>query len=79
VDKVKFYKTPPAILQKQLEVYDQVIEKKSKELPLIAEIAASQKKFAERAVKWEQDVVVSRTMAYNHYFGKAAPAAGKKT
>jgi TRAP-type mannitol/chloroaromatic compound transport system substrate-binding protein len=79
VDKVKFYKTPPAILQKQLEVYDQVIEKKSKELPLIGEIAASQKKFAERAVKWEQDVVVSRTMAYNHYFGKAAPAAGKKT
>ncbi len=79
VDKVKFYKTPPAILQKQLEVYDQVIEKKSKELPLIGEIAASQKKFAERAVKWEQDVVVSRTMAYNHYFGKAAaPAAGKK-
>jgi hypothetical protein len=32
-----------------------------------------------RAVKWEQDVVVSRAMAYNHYFGKAAaPAAGKK-
>src|SRR5258705_1484948 len=46
VDKVKFYKTPPAILQKQLEVYDQVIEKKSKELPLIGEIAASHKKFA---------------------------------
>jgi TRAP-type mannitol/chloroaromatic compound transport system substrate-binding protein len=79
VDKVKFYKTPPAILQKQIEVYDQVIEKKSKELPIIGEIVASQKKFAERAVKWEQDVVVSRTMAYNHYFGKAAaPAAGKK-
>jgi TRAP-type mannitol/chloroaromatic compound transport system substrate-binding protein len=79
VDKVKFYKTPPAILQKTMEVYDQVIEKKSKELPIIGEIVASQKKFAERAVKWEQDVVVSRAMAYNHYFGKAAaPAAGKK-
>jgi TRAP-type mannitol/chloroaromatic compound transport system substrate-binding protein len=79
VDKVKFYKTPPSILQKQIEVYDQVVEKKSKELPIIGEIVASQKKFAERAVKWEQDVVVSRTMAYNHYFGKAAaPAAGKK-
>jgi TRAP-type mannitol/chloroaromatic compound transport system substrate-binding protein len=77
VDKVKFYKTPPAILQKQIEVYDEVIEKKSKELPIIAEIVASQKKFAERAVKWEQDVVVSRTMAYNHYFGPKA-AAGKK-
>ena len=34
--------------------------------------------FAERAVKWEQDVVVSRTMAYNHYFGKGAAAAPAK-
>ena len=59
-----------------LELYDEVIEKKSKDNPMITEIVASQKKFAERAVKWEQDVVVSRTMAYNHYFGpKAAPAA----
>src|SRR6058998_2408942 len=32
-DKVKFYRTPASILQKQIEVYDQVIEKKSKELP----------------------------------------------
>jgi TRAP-type mannitol/chloroaromatic compound transport system substrate-binding protein len=83
VDKVKFYKTPPSILQKQLEVYDQVIAKKSADNPLFAEIVASQKKFAERTVKWEQDVVVSRTMAYNHYYGKAAapaaaPAPAKK-
>ena len=27
-------------------------------------------------VKWEQDVVVDRKMAYNHYFGK--PAGKKK-
>jgi TRAP-type mannitol/chloroaromatic compound transport system substrate-binding protein len=79
VDKVKFYKTPASILQKQLELYDQVIEKKSKDSPLFTEIVASQKKFAERAVKWEQDVVVSRTMAYNHYFGPKAGAAVKKT
>ena len=81
VDKVKFYKTPPSILQKQLVLYDEVIAKKSEGNPLFAEIVASQKKFAERVLKWEQDTVVSRTMAYNHYFGKpAAPAAaaGKK-
>jgi TRAP-type mannitol/chloroaromatic compound transport system substrate-binding protein len=75
VDKVKFYKTPASILQKQLELYDQVVAKKSEGNAMFTEIVASQKKFAERAVKWEQDVVVSRTMAYNHYFGKAA---GKK-
>ena len=79
VDKVKFYRTPPSILQKQLEIYDQVVAKKSEGNALFTEIVASQKKFAERAVKWEQDVIVSRAMAYNHYFGKgAAPAAAPK-
>src|SRR5471032_2330570 len=76
-DKVKFYKTPVSILRKQLEIYDQVAAKKSEGNPLFTEIIASQKKFAERAVKWEQDVVVNRGMAYEHYFGK--PAAAKKS
>jgi TRAP-type mannitol/chloroaromatic compound transport system substrate-binding protein len=76
-DKVKFYKTPTSILQKQLEIYDQVVAKKSVDNPLFAEIVASQKTFAERAVKWEQDTVVSRNMAYNHYFGKPAAPAKK--
>jgi len=75
VDKVKFYKTPNSVLQKQLELYDQVAAKKAASTPLFQEIMDSQKKFAERAVKWEQDVVVSRRMAYDHYFGKSA---GKK-
>ena len=73
-DKVKFYKTPDAILQKQLEVYDQVVAKKTEGNPLFAEIVASQKAFAERAVQWDMDNNVNRRMAYNHYFGKKAPA-----
>ena len=76
VDKVRFYKTPTSILQKQLEVYDQVVAKKAEGNPLFAEIIASQKKFAERAAKWEQDVVVNRKQAYDHYFGPKA--SGKK-
>jgi TRAP-type mannitol/chloroaromatic compound transport system substrate-binding protein len=69
-DKVKFYKTPDSVLQKQLEVFDQVLAKKSAENPLFKEITESQRKFAERAVKWQQDTQVSSRMAYNHYFGK---------
>ena len=76
VDKVRFFKTPVSVLQKQLEVYDQVIAKKSEGNPLFAEIVESQKKFAERTVKWEQDVIVSRRLAYDHYF--APKAAAKK-
>jgi TRAP-type mannitol/chloroaromatic compound transport system substrate-binding protein len=75
VDKVKFYRTPTSVLQKQLEVYDQVTAKKAPGTAMFQEIMDSQKKFAQRAVKWEQDVVVNRRMAYDHYFGKSA---GKK-
>ena len=50
-DKVKFYKTPDAILQAQLKLWDAILEKKSAENPLFKEIVASQKAFAERAVQ----------------------------
>ena len=74
-DKVKFYKTPDAVLQAQLTLWDAILEKKSAENPLFKEIVASQRAFAERAVKWEQDTVISRRMAMNHFFGakKATP------
>jgi TRAP-type mannitol/chloroaromatic compound transport system substrate-binding protein len=78
-DKVKFYRTPDSVLQKQLEVFDAVEAKKSSENPLFKEIVESQRKFAERAVKWDLDTNVPRRMAYNHYFGKPATPAAKKT
>ena len=73
-DKVKFYKTPDAILQKELDVYDEIVARKSAENPMFKEIVESQKAFAKRAVAWDMDTNVSRRMAYNHYFGaKKAP------
>ena len=75
-DKVKFYKTPTSVLQKQLEVFDQVIAKREADNPMFKDILASQKTFAERAVKWDLDTNVRREMAYNYYFGKK-PAAKK--
>ncbi|OGP75552.1 MAG: C4-dicarboxylate ABC transporter [Deltaproteobacteria bacterium RBG_16_49_23] len=75
VDKVKFYKTPDAILMKQLELFDQIVAKKSAENPLFKEIIESQIAFAKRAVAWDMDTNVGRRMAYNYYFGpKKAPA-----
>jgi TRAP-type mannitol/chloroaromatic compound transport system substrate-binding protein len=72
---VKFYKTPDSMLQEQLVSYDKTADKKASENPLFKEIAASQKAFAERAVKWDLDTNVNRRMAYQHYFAaKAAPA-----
>ena len=75
-DKVRFYKTPDAVLRDQLGAYDKAVEKQATDLPLMKEILDSQRKFAERVVKWDLDTNVSRVMAYNHYFGKKT--AGKK-
>ena len=74
-DKVRFYKTPDSVLQRQLVVYDEAAAKKAGDNPLFKEIEASQRQFAERTVKWYLDTQVSSRMAYNHYFAK--PAAKK--
>jgi TRAP-type mannitol/chloroaromatic compound transport system substrate-binding protein len=71
-DNVKFYKTPDAILQRQLEIYDDVVKKKAAENPLFKEVIESQLAFARRALRWEQDTVVSRKMAFDHYWGPNA-------
>jgi TRAP-type mannitol/chloroaromatic compound transport system substrate-binding protein len=74
-DKVRFFKTPDSVLQRQLVVYDEAAAKKAGDNPLFKEIEASQRQFAERTVKWYLDTQVSSRMAYNHYFAK--PAAKK--
>ncbi len=71
-DNVKFYKTPDAVLQKQLEFYDEIVAKKAADNPLFKEIVQSQLAFARRTTRWEQDTVVSRKMAFDHYFGPNA-------
>jgi TRAP-type mannitol/chloroaromatic compound transport system substrate-binding protein len=71
-DNVKFYKTPDSILKQQLEVFDEVAKKKAAENPLFKEIVESQLAFAKRATQWEQDTVVSRKMAFDHYWGPNA-------
>ncbi len=75
-DKVKFYKTPDAILKRQLEIYDDVVKKKAAENPLFKEIVESQLAFAKRTTQWEQDTVVNRRMAFDYYWG--ANGAAKK-
>jgi TRAP-type mannitol/chloroaromatic compound transport system substrate-binding protein len=72
--KVRFYKTPDSVLQRQLVVYDQAAAKR-KDNAIFREVEESQKAFAARAVRWFLDTQVSSRMAYNHYFApkKAAP------
>jgi TRAP-type mannitol/chloroaromatic compound transport system substrate-binding protein len=77
-DKVRVYKTPASVLQKQLNIFDEVLTKYA-DKPFFKEVAESQKAFAARAVKWYLDNQVDPRMAYNHYFGpKPRPAAAAK-
>jgi TRAP-type mannitol/chloroaromatic compound transport system substrate-binding protein len=71
-DGIKFYKTPDSVLKRQLEIFDDVARKKAADNPLFRKIIESQLAFAKRAVQWEQDTVVSRKMAFDHYFGPNA-------
>ena len=73
---VKFYKTPDAVLQNQLDGYDAAVAKR-KDNALFNEVLESQRKFAERAVRWDLDTNVNRRMAYNHYFAPQKPAPKK--
>jgi TRAP-type mannitol/chloroaromatic compound transport system substrate-binding protein len=77
-DKVQFFRTPASILQAQLGAYDGVANKKAAENPLFKEIMESQRSFAQRVLRWDFNNNVDRRMAYNHYFGRSAPAAAPK-
>ena len=65
---VKFWKTPDAILKRQLDIWDGVVAKKSAENPLFKKAFDSQKAFAERAGRWQADTLVDYRVALNHFF-----------
>ncbi|MCU7374065.1 TRAP transporter substrate-binding protein [Paucibacter sp. O1-1] len=71
---VKFYKTPDAILRAQLAAWDKIMTKKGGENAMFKKILDSQRAFAARAGQWQGDYTVDFKMAYNHYFGRKAPA-----
>jgi TRAP-type mannitol/chloroaromatic compound transport system substrate-binding protein len=67
-DKVKFFKTPDAVLRAQLTAWDKVTTTKSAEQPLFKKVMDSQRAFAQRAGAWQNDYMVDFKMAWNHYF-----------
>jgi len=67
---VKFYKTPDAILKAQLAAWDKVTEKKAAENPMFKKVLESQRAFARRTAKWQNDTTVNFKMAYDHFFAK---------
>jgi TRAP-type mannitol/chloroaromatic compound transport system substrate-binding protein len=66
---VKFYKTPDSVLRAQLKAWDEVTAAKSAENAMFKKVLESQRAFAQRAVRWQNDTNVDYKMAYNHFFG----------
>jgi TRAP-type mannitol/chloroaromatic compound transport system substrate-binding protein len=75
---VKFWKTPDAILRRQLEAWDKVLAAKSAENPSFKKVLDSMRAFAERTCRWQNDTNVDYKMAYNHFFAKKGAPAKKK-
>lgn len=74
--QVRMLKTPDAVLQRQLAAFDAAAGKHAHD-PLFRAIQESQRRFAQRAVRWQLDTQVSPRLAYNHYFGRR-PAPRRK-
>ncbi len=69
-DKVKVYRTPRSILEAQLKAWDSVIARRGAENPLFSKVIESQRAWAKRVVYWHNNVAVSQSAAYAHYFPK---------
>lgn len=74
---VKFYKTPDAILKRQLDAWDKIVAAKEKENPMFKKVNDSMRVFAQRAGRWQIDTNVDYKMAYNHFFAKKGAPAKK--
>jgi len=68
-DKVRVYRTPDSVLEAQLKIWDDIMVKKSADNPWFKKVLDSQKTFAKRATKWQNDQQVDFKMAADHYFG----------
>jgi TRAP-type mannitol/chloroaromatic compound transport system substrate-binding protein len=64
---VKVHQTPEPILKAQLEAWDRVIAKHSKD-PFFARVIESQKAWAKRVVGFQLRNEPSRELAYRHFF-----------
>jgi TRAP-type mannitol/chloroaromatic compound transport system substrate-binding protein len=67
---VKFYKTPDSVLKRQLDIWEDVLKKRSDENPMFKKVLDSQREFARRTARWQNDTIVDFRMAYNHFFSK---------
>jgi TRAP-type mannitol/chloroaromatic compound transport system substrate-binding protein len=65
---VQVIKTPDSVLEAQLAAWDKIIATRVAEDPFFAKVIESQKAWVKRVVGFDRDYVVSRDMAFDHFF-----------
>ncbi len=69
---VRYVRTSEAILRAQLDAWQRVVEKKSRENPTFARVHASMRAFAQRAARWQVENAVDLRLAYELAFPRRA-------
>jgi TRAP-type mannitol/chloroaromatic compound transport system substrate-binding protein len=67
---IRFEKTPESVLQAQLDAWEVVTERKSRENPMFRRVQESMRDFARRATQWHVETAVDNQMAWEHFFGR---------
>jgi TRAP-type mannitol/chloroaromatic compound transport system substrate-binding protein len=67
---IRFVPTPRPVLDRQLQIWDEIIEKDSRENADFKKILDSQKEWARRVVAWHKEISVEHATdtAYRHFF-----------
>jgi TRAP-type mannitol/chloroaromatic compound transport system substrate-binding protein len=68
---IRFEKTPQSVLQAQLDAWEVVTERKSRENPMFRRVQESMRDFARRATQWHVETAVDYSMAWEHFFGRS--------
>ncbi len=81
---VQFHRTPPAVLQAQLQAWEAVMTRTAGSNPFFGKIWQSQADWARRTTEWLRDTTPDALMAHDFWFGGARrrpqpSAAGRKT
>jgi len=67
---VKVHRTPDSVMAAQLDAWDVVVDRISKDDPFFAKVVASQKAWAKRYGAYQLQNTPDYRMAYEHYYGK---------
>jgi len=69
---IRFLKTPPEVLRAQMQAWNAVTARGSRDSPFFERVFISQQAWTRRAAGWALDTIVDPRIAYDHWLARAA-------